>query len=130
MKTKMIRTLLLASAFCVAATSLFAAPSVSGELKQWHKVTLTLDGPQAKETDTEPNPFTDYRMDVTFTHESGTPSYKVPGYSPLTATRAKPRLRSATSGALISRRTRRARGTIPCRLRAANMRPSTAAARR
>ena len=80
MKTKMIRTLLLASAFCVAATSLFAAPSVSGELKQWHKVTLTLDGPQAKETDTEPNPFTDYRMDVTFTHESGTPSYKVPGY--------------------------------------------------
>jgi hypothetical protein len=57
-----------------------AEPVVSGELKQWHKVTLTLDGPKAKEADSAPNPFTNYRMDVTFTHESGTPSYKVPGY--------------------------------------------------
>ena len=57
-----------------------AVPAITGELKQWHKVTLTLDGPQASETDNEPNPFTDYRMDVTFTHESGSPSYKVPGY--------------------------------------------------
>ncbi|HWI57590.1 MAG TPA: DUF5060 domain-containing protein [Bacillota bacterium] len=53
---------------------------LTGELKQWHKVTLTLSGPQAKETDTQPNPFTDYRMTVTFTHESGTPRYQVPGY--------------------------------------------------
>ena len=95
MKTKLIRTLLLAGAFCAAATSLFAAPWVNGELKQWHKVTLTLDGPQAKETDTEPNPFTDYRMDVTFTHESGTPSYKVPGYFAADGNAAET---SATSG--------------------------------
>src|SRR4030095_4730742 len=27
-----------------------------------------------------PNPFLDYRVAVTFTHESGTPVYKVPGY--------------------------------------------------
>ncbi|QDU39538.1 hypothetical protein Mal4_38830 [Maioricimonas rarisocia] len=54
--------------------------SVSGELKQWHKVTLTVDGPHAKETDSSPNPFTDYRMTVTFTHESGSPRYEVPGY--------------------------------------------------
>jgi hypothetical protein len=53
---------------------------ISGELKQWHKVTLTLDGPQASETDTAPNPFTDYSMTVTFTHESGEPEYAVPGY--------------------------------------------------
>ncbi len=53
---------------------------ISGELKQWHKVTLTLDGPFAKETDTRPNPFTDYRMTVKFTHESGSPSYTVPAY--------------------------------------------------
>ena len=53
---------------------------ITGELKQWHKVTLTLDGPQATETDTDPNPFTDYRMNVTFAHESGTPRYTVPGY--------------------------------------------------
>ena len=54
--------------------------AISGELKQWHKVTLTLDGPFADERDTQPNPFTDCRIDVTFTHESGSPSYLVPGY--------------------------------------------------
>ncbi|MCG8701723.1 MAG: DUF5060 domain-containing protein, partial [Bacteroidales bacterium] len=53
---------------------------ISGELKQWHKITLTLDGPFAHELDKAPNPFTDYNMQVTFTHESGTPSYTVPGY--------------------------------------------------
>lgn len=53
---------------------------VSGELKQWHKVTLTLDGPFANEQDTSPNPFTDLAMNVTFTHVSGMPSYTVPGY--------------------------------------------------
>jgi hypothetical protein len=56
------------------------AVAVGGELKQWHKVTLTLDGPFAHERDTRPNPFTDCRFDVTFTHESGAPSYLVPGY--------------------------------------------------
>ena len=44
---------------------------VSGELKQWHKVTLTLDGPFARERDTRPNPFLDYRLTVRFAHESG-----------------------------------------------------------
>jgi hypothetical protein len=72
--------MLLAGAICAAASPLNATGAVSGELKQWHKVTLTLDGPQAKETDTDPNPFTDYSFIVTFSHESGTPSYKVPGY--------------------------------------------------
>ena len=57
-----------------------AAAAVSGELRQWHKVTLTFNGPQASETDTSPNPFTDYRMTVIFTHESGAPRYEVPGY--------------------------------------------------
>ena len=54
--------------------------AVSGELKQWHKVTLTLDGPFAHERDNAPNPFIDYRMTVTFRHESGSPKYVVPGY--------------------------------------------------
>lgn len=53
---------------------------IAGERKQWHKVTLTLDGPFACEQDNDPNPFTDYRMTVTFTHESGAPAYAVPGY--------------------------------------------------
>ncbi len=53
---------------------------ISGELKQWHKVTLTLDGVYAHELDNAPNPFVNYQLDVTFTHESGSPKYTVPGY--------------------------------------------------
>ncbi|MEZ6090911.1 MAG: DUF5060 domain-containing protein [Pirellulaceae bacterium] len=53
---------------------------VSGELKQWHKVTFTLDGPFAHELDHQPNPFTDIRFDVVVTHESGSPRYRIPGY--------------------------------------------------
>ena len=53
---------------------------ISGELKQWHKVTLTIHGPDAKETDTSPNPFTDLQFSVRFTHESGSPDYHIPGY--------------------------------------------------
>lgn len=63
--------------------NLFAAHAqvaISGELQQWHKTTLTLAGPAANETDTHPNPFTDYRFNVTFRHESGSPVYRVPGY--------------------------------------------------
>ena len=41
---------------------------VSGEMKMWHKVTLDLSGPYAHESDNAPNPFTDYRMSVTFKH--------------------------------------------------------------
>jgi hypothetical protein len=50
---------------------------VTGELQQWHKVTITFDGPAASEVGT-PNPFLDYRLTVTFTH--GERSYTVPGY--------------------------------------------------
>lgn len=53
---------------------------ISGELKQWHEVTLTLNGPQAGEGDDAVNPFLDYRMEVTFRHASGSPVYTVPGY--------------------------------------------------
>ena len=53
--------------------------SITGELKQWHKVTLTFDGPQTSET-ADPNPFLDYRLNVTFTHKSSGKSYVVPGY--------------------------------------------------
>ena len=54
--------------------------NITGDLMHWHKVTLTIDGPMVNESDTSPNPFLDYRMMVTFKHESGSPSYKVPGY--------------------------------------------------
>lgn len=70
------RFLLLACAF-VVPSACGAAPSVTGEAKQWHKVTLTFDGPDSSESAT-PNPFTDYRMDVTFT--KGDETFVVPGY--------------------------------------------------
>ena len=54
--------------------------TVSGEMKQWHNVTMTFDGPFAHEHDDAPNPFTDLAFNVTFTHESGSPKYTVPGY--------------------------------------------------
>jgi hypothetical protein len=57
-----------------------SAAALSGELRQWHKVTLTLDGPTADESGSAPNPFVDYRLTVTFAHESGSPVYHVPGY--------------------------------------------------
>lgn len=50
---------------------------VSGELKKWHKITLTFDGPECSETD-EINPFTDYRLDVSF--KNGNKIYHIPGY--------------------------------------------------
>ncbi|HWL15018.1 MAG TPA: DUF5060 domain-containing protein [Opitutus sp.] len=74
--------ILLAIAFThgVALRGAAATVRVEGEAKQWHKVTLTLTGPAANETDRDPNPFTDYRFEVTFTHQSGAPRYTVPGY--------------------------------------------------
>ncbi len=56
------------------------AVEVSGELKQWHKVTLSIQGPYAHERDNQPNPFRDRCLRVKFTHASGSPSYDVPGY--------------------------------------------------
>jgi hypothetical protein len=53
---------------------------LDGELKQWHKVTLSFQGPFARELDRDPNPFTDFRLTVTFQHESGSPTHDVPGY--------------------------------------------------
>ena len=55
------------------------AGRVSGELRKWHKVTVTFDGPQTSET-ADPNPFTDYRLNVTFTHQGSGESKVVPGY--------------------------------------------------
>jgi len=93
MMRQWVAPLLLASFVCgfsaILATEAAAAErkadgdgtvKISGELKQWHKVTLTLAGPFADELDDAPNPFTDYRMTVAFAHESGTPKYIVPGY--------------------------------------------------
>ncbi len=76
----MKHSIFCAALFAVITLPALAAPaSVTGERKLWHKLTLTWAGPQAAEDGAE-NPFTDYRLDVTFTHKSGSPIYRVPGY--------------------------------------------------
>lgn len=50
---------------------------ISGELKKWHTITITFTGPDTNE-EAVPNPFLDYRLNVTFTR--GKKQYIVPGY--------------------------------------------------
>ena len=68
-------------ALLLASVALAAPPSarIGGELKRWHRVTLTFDGPRTAE-DADPNPFTDYRLSVTFSHAASGKSYSVAGY--------------------------------------------------
>ncbi len=75
MKHPVLLLLILLSFSCRTAKD--PAISVRGELKQWHKVTLLINGPATSEYADE-NPFLDYKLDVTFTN--GTGSYTVPGF--------------------------------------------------
>ena len=65
--------------FTVVWSQVSSAGQISGELKKWHKVTLTFNGPQTSET-AKPNPFLYYRLNVTFTNQNSGKSYLVPGY--------------------------------------------------
>jgi hypothetical protein len=68
--------------FLIVLTFACQAPAkrgieVSGELQQWHKVTLLVYGPETSEW-AEENPFLDYKLEATFSQ--GNKSYEVPGY--------------------------------------------------
>ncbi len=52
---------------------------VYGERKKWHCVTLAFEGPDTGER-SDPNPFTDYRLNVRFVHRASSRSLVVPGY--------------------------------------------------
>lgn len=52
-------------------------PEVSGEFRQWHTLTFTFNGIQTSESE-DVNPFTDFRLTMTFTH--GDKVVMVPGY--------------------------------------------------
>ena len=79
---KSYRTIIL-QAMCfilIAEHNIFGvapAPDICGELKTWHNVTITFDGPDTNEK-AEPNPFHDYRLNVTFAKNEK--HYIVPGY--------------------------------------------------
>lgn len=56
---------------------LASAAVVHGDLRQWHDIRVDFTGPTTSET-ANPNPFLDYRLNVTFTH--GQKVVVVPGY--------------------------------------------------
>jgi hypothetical protein len=75
-----------------AAGGTVCAQQIGGELKQWHDIVLTFDGPASSES-AQPSPFLDYRLNVTFT--KGSKSYQAPGYYAADGNAAET---SATSG--------------------------------
>ena len=71
---------LLIISFIFIATSCINASdeiSITGELMQWHKITLNIPGPTTSEWNLE-NPFLDYRLEIMFTN--GSKTYVVPGF--------------------------------------------------
>ena len=74
---KHLTFLLLIILACSCKTSTDPSISIEGDLRQWHKVTLVLNGPESSEM-AEENPFLDYKLEATFTQ--GTSSYTVPGF--------------------------------------------------
>ena len=74
---KLFNTGIVAALVLLGTSQAVSSVILSGELRQWHKSTLTFDGPSTRET-SGTNPFLDYRLNVTFTQ--GDKSYVVPGY--------------------------------------------------
>lgn len=64
---------------CSLFTAKVTAQTIKGELKTWHKITLSFDGPETSEYDTL-NPFLNYRLDVIFKHNETDYTLKVPGF--------------------------------------------------
>lgn len=65
---------------CCLSHALAGTGEITGELRCWHKVTLSIEGPEVSETDTSPNPFTDYGFWVDFKHTASGDTFRVPGY--------------------------------------------------
>ncbi len=76
MKNLILIVLVLLIVTCQAPTKRKGV-KVEGELKQWHKVALVINGPETSEWAKE-NPFLDYKLEATFT--KGNKVLTVPGY--------------------------------------------------
>jgi hypothetical protein len=76
---KLILTCVIILVFAVACEvfGISEEADIRGELKKWHTITIMFAGPDTNE-DAEPNPFLDYRLNVTF--RRGNKQYVVPGY--------------------------------------------------
>ena len=62
-----------------AGLNVVLGQEISGELKQWHKVTINFEGPETSEKADE-NPFVYYRLNVLFTHADTQEKLLIPGY--------------------------------------------------
>jgi hypothetical protein len=76
-KLRWLSAALVVTAMLVMAHFRATAGVVSGDLKKWHRVTIAFDGPNTNET-ADPNPFRDYRLNVTFA--KGNKAVTVPGF--------------------------------------------------
>ncbi|MDX1480018.1 MAG: DUF5060 domain-containing protein, partial [Saprospiraceae bacterium] len=74
--TRPAALLILCALILITAVQL-RAQIITGELRQWHRITLSFEGPDASETG-DTNPFADYRLEVTLSHAEDT--VVVPGY--------------------------------------------------
>ncbi len=76
------RSFFLTAALVAGAPVSAAPPSASSGLdvvERWQPYELWFYGPQASEADSSPNPFMDFRLQVTFTAPSGN-TFEVPGF--------------------------------------------------
>ena len=63
----------------LAAESAGRTYKITGQLKKWHRIAVDFKGPGTSEMSTDPNPFLDYRLQVSFTSPGGR-TYNVPGF--------------------------------------------------
>ncbi len=73
-----INKTILGLLFLSIFTCITQAQTIHGDLYKWHKVIIDFEGPETSEQ-SKPNPFTDYRLDVTFTGPNDQ-EYKVAGF--------------------------------------------------
>lgn len=73
-------TTTVAGAYDVPPYEASADGKVNGEMKKWHKITIGFVGRSTGERDNSVNPFTDFRLDVKFTHAATGKEHVVPGY--------------------------------------------------
>ncbi len=62
----------------LVSSMLFSQSTITGELRKWHTVTLTFDGPNTSETNNT-NPFLDYRLNLNLTSPTGK-TFTIPGF--------------------------------------------------
>ncbi|MFK8014140.1 MAG: DUF5060 domain-containing protein [Gammaproteobacteria bacterium] len=76
---KHIRLSRLIPVFLFVAMMSIHSAAIAGATTNWHPLTIDFVGPLADETDTTPNPFLDFRLQVTFSRPDGS-QFVAPGF--------------------------------------------------